>query len=94
MWKTKYRVAILTASDRCAAGLRPDESGPIIRRRMEEVGCLVADSVILPDDRERLAAQMRKWCDDSAADLILTTGGTGLSPRDQTPEATLDSTCS
>lgn len=89
MWKTPYRVAILTASDQGAAGKRQDESGPLIQRRMEEVGCRITAAVVLPDDREGLALQIKDWCDQNTADLILTTGGTGLSPRDQIPEATL-----
>jgi molybdenum cofactor synthesis domain-containing protein len=89
MWKTPYRVAILTASDKGARGERPDESGPLIRKRIEALGCLVTAAVLLPDDQAGLAAQLKKWCDEGAADLVLTTGGTGLSPRDQMPEATL-----
>lgn len=88
VWKNRYRVAILTASDLGAAGQRKDESGPVIRRRMEDVGCEVVAEAMLPDDTDGLAAQMAAWCDEGAADLILTTGGTGLSPRDHMPEAT------
>ncbi len=89
MWKTPYRVAILTASDKGAAGQRQDESGPLLARRMEAQGCLLAATALLPDDQATLSAQMRRWCDENTADLILTTGGTGFSPRDCMPEATL-----
>lgn len=88
MWETAYRVAILTASDKGARGERRDESGPLIRTRMEALGCQIAAQVILPDDREALAACLMIWCDEGVADLILTTGGSGFSPRDQMPEAT------
>ncbi len=90
MWKNKYRVAILTASDLGAAGQREDQSGPLIKSRMNAEGCEVVGMVLLPDDKEGLALQLAKWCDEQLADLILTTGGTGLSPRDQMPEATLE----
>jgi molybdenum cofactor synthesis domain-containing protein len=82
-------VAILTASDKGANGQREDESGPAIARRMEALGCRVVASCVLPDDQAGLARQMQAWCDEGLADLVLTTGGTGLAPRDQMPEATL-----
>lgn len=85
-----YRVAILTASDKGAAGKREDLSGPAAKEIMERAGFLVVDMRILPDERELLAEAMREICDGRKADLILTTGGTGFSPRDWTPEATLD----
>ncbi len=85
-----YRVAILTVSDRCAAGVREDTSGPLLQNMMEQNGYLVTHMEILPDERALLSDAMRKICDIGSADLILTTGGTGLSPRDWTPEATLD----
>lgn len=84
------RVAIITASDKGFAGEREDESAAVIRALVEENGFAVVDYTLLPDDRERLAARLRELCDSDAADVILTTGGTGLSPRDVTPEATLD----
>lgn len=89
MWKTPYRIAVLTASDKGAAGTRTDESGPLITKRMEALGAKVVATALLPDDLTALADQLRAWSDDDVADLILTTGGTGLSPRDQMPEATL-----
>lgn len=85
-----YRVAILTASDKGAAGKREDLSGPAAKEIMERAGFLVVDMRILPDERELLTEAMREICDGRKADLILTTGGTGFSPRDWTPEATLD----
>lgn len=84
------RVAILTASDSGAAGAREDLSGREIRTMLEAAGYTVTKQLLLPDDRAQLAQAMRAIADDGLADLILTTGGTGLSPRDWTPEATLD----
>ncbi len=89
MWKTPYRVAVLTASDKGAAGSRQDESGPLLQNRMREVGCAIAAYALLPDDQAALSAQLKQWCETGVADLILTTGGTGLSQRDCMPEATL-----
>ena len=89
MWKHPYRIAILTASDLGAQGKRIDESGPLIQKRMEEAGGRVKETALLPDDAPALSAQMQAWCDNRQIDLILTTGGTGLSPRDRMPEATL-----
>lgn len=88
-WKL-YRVAILTASDKGAAGKREDLSGPAAKEIMEQAGYTVVDTRVLPDERQLLSEIMKEICDKGTADLILTTGGTGFSPRDWTPEATLD----
>ena len=86
------RFSVLTASDRCAAGTSEDTSGPAVRRMMEErLGGACAGAAVLPDDASRIGAKLVAWCDapaHDAPDLILTTGGTGLGPRDVTPEAT------
>ncbi len=84
------RIAVLTASDSVAAGTRVDEGGDLLVARCREEGHAVTARASLPDDRAALAAQLAAWCDAAAADLILTTGGTGLTPRDLTPEATRD----
>lgn len=84
-----YRLAILTTSDKGSAGLREDRSGPVIAAALKSLGDIVA-TAILPDERTLIADQLRQWADQDHVDLILTTGGTGLSPRDITPEATLD----
>lgn len=84
-----FRVAILTVSDRSAEGLREDQSGAVAREMV--VAGLAAEVVayrVVPDERAEIEATLRGWADDRAADLILTTGGTGLAPRDITPEAT------
>jgi molybdopterin adenylyltransferase len=86
-----FRAAILTASDKGARGEREDVSGETIRRMVEdELGWPVVDHAVLPDERDAIAAKLAAWADEGRADLILTTGGTGFSPRDVTPEATLD----
>jgi molybdenum cofactor synthesis domain-containing protein len=90
MLKREYRVAVLTASDKGAAGLREDESGPLVCKIMRGAGYTVAETALLPDDRTGLAARLKDWCDTLGLALVLTTGGTGLAPRDQMPEATLE----
>jgi len=82
------RVGILTASTLGARGERADTSGEAIRELVAQIGGTVAAYQIVTDDQETIGAALRTWCDDEAVDLILTTGGTGLSPTDVTPEAT------
>lgn len=84
-----YRVGIITASDKGAAGTRVDESGPLIRTLLPQ-GYEAVSLRVLPDDRTALADELRRLCDEVGCDLVLTTGGTGFSPRDVTPEATRD----
>lgn len=87
----KLRWAVITVSDRAAAGSREDGSGPVVSRLLSEtLGGLELPPAVLPDDRELLAQKIRELADESVADLVVTTGGTGLSPRDVTPEATRD----
>lgn len=83
------RVAVITLSDSGYAGKRADLSGPAIQEMVEERGWTVVQTTLLPDRREMLERELRRLCDGGLADLILTTGGTGFSPRDITPEATL-----
>ena len=85
-----YRVAIITSSDSGYQGKREDKSGPEIERIVKSHGFEVVHKVILPDEREMLSAEMKRIADEDIADLILTTGGTGFSKRDITPEATRD----
>lgn len=84
------RVAVLTCSDKGAAGAREDVSGDLAASRITAAGHLLAARNVLPDDRFAIAEQLRSWCDSAVADVVITTGGTGLSPRDITPEATRD----
>ena len=83
------RVAIITLSDSGCAGQREDKSGPVIRELAEAAGYTVAHTALLPDGVEPLASELKRLCDNDLADLVLTTGGTGFSPTDLTPEATL-----
>ena len=82
------RVAILTVSDACARGERADASGDAVAAWAGARGFEIAERATVPDESERIAARLAEWCDDRAVDLVLTTGGTGLAPRDVTPEAT------
>jgi molybdenum cofactor synthesis domain-containing protein len=81
-------VAILTISDSAVAGTREDLSGPALQRRCEELGWMVAERILTNDDEEAIAAILADRADRFSASLILTTGGTGVAPRDVTPEAT------
>ena len=83
------RVAIITSSDSGYEGKREDLSGPTIKEIVEANGYEVVSMVVLPDDQTMLSNEMIRICDNGLADLILTTGGTGLSPRDCMPEATM-----
>lgn len=85
-----FTVGILTASDKGAAGKRKDESGPAIAAYMEAIGGMVGKIVIVPDDKDSIVAQLKEFCDKDHFDLVITTGGTGFSKRDITPEATMD----
>ena len=82
------RIAVLTISDAGARGERADTSGDVIVQWATEKHYDVAARTIVPDDVVPIVATLTSWADDAAADLILTTGGTGLSARDVTPEAT------
>ena len=84
------KVARLTLSDRASAGIYEDRSGPEIERVFGEAGFGEVEwrRVVMPDDRAELEVLLRRLCDEESFDLILTTGGTGPSPRDITPEAT------
>ncbi len=86
------RAAIITSSDSGYAGQREDVSGPVIQKILEQHGYEVVHQILLPDDREMLAKEMARIADEGIADLLLTTGGTGFSPRDCMPEATADIT--
>lgn len=85
-----FRAAILTASDRGSRGEREDKSGKVIEEIVKGLGGEVVEYVMVPDDLESIKKQLMVFADQSKAHLILTTGGTGLSPRDNTPEATLE----
>jgi molybdopterin adenylyltransferase len=82
------RVAVLTISDAGARGERADTSGDAIAAWASEHGHALADRALVADDSVEIVRRLLAWCDGDVADLVLTTGGTGLSPRDNTPEAT------
>ncbi len=82
------RVAILTVSDSAAEGSREDVSGPETQRCCEAQGWKTVSAAVVPDEYEAIAQQLIDWADSGRIDLILTTGGTGIAPRDVTPEAT------
>jgi molybdopterin adenylyltransferase len=84
-----FKVAILTISDRGSKGERKDSSGPMIKEMIRNLPAEVVYYEIIPDEKEKIAEALKKSADQLKADLILTTGGTGLSPRDVTPDATL-----
>jgi molybdopterin adenylyltransferase len=83
------RVGILTVSDRASRGEYQDLSGPEVRRIVEEkLGAEVVVEEIVPDEKELIEEVLKRWADELDLELILTTGGTGFTPRDVTPEAT------
>ncbi len=80
------RAVVVTVSDRTARGERADGSGPEARRLLEQAGFAVEGPLVVPDEQPRIAELLRQAC--ARAELVVTTGGTGLAPRDVTPEAT------
>jgi molybdenum cofactor synthesis domain-containing protein len=85
----EIRAVVITASDACASGHRADESGDTLVRLLGESNAVVVEKLILSDDFEPLVETLMNFSDRSDVNLIITTGGTGLGPRDNTPEATL-----
>jgi molybdopterin adenylyltransferase len=84
------RVAILTISDSVSRGTHKDASGPGVRERCAQLGWEVVDEAVLPDEPAAIRDRLVSLADSDATDLILTTGGTGIGPRDSTPEATTE----
>ena len=84
-----YRAGIVTLSDKGAAGEREDKSGAVIKEILESAGYEVVAQSLLPDEGEALKAELIRLSDQVQCDLVLTTGGTGFSRRDVTPEATM-----
>ena len=84
-----FTLGILTISDKGSRGEREDESGKAIREILATLDARLAKYDIVPDEQEVISGRLVEWADKEGIDLIITTGGTGLSPRDVTPEATL-----
>lgn len=83
------KAAILTLSDKGSRGERVDESGPALAAWLADKGVHAVHALIIPDEFDMIVSKLTEWADNDVAELILTTGGTGVSPRDVTPEATL-----
>lgn len=84
-----FTAAVVTLSDKGFAGERKDTSGPLAAQMLRDAGYEVIEELILPDDKARIERELIRLCDGRQAALVITTGGTGMSPRDCTPEATL-----
>ena len=84
------RAGILTISDKASRGERLDTSGPAIAELLTTIDATVQRAEVVPDESTQIADTLRAWADSEELDLIVTTGGTGLGPRDVTPEATAD----
>lgn len=82
------RVAILTVSDRCANKQQEDRSAPALAEIVSRSGFEICAKSLVPDERDEIAAELIRLCDGGGCDIVFTTGGTGLGPRDVTPEAT------
>jgi molybdenum cofactor synthesis domain-containing protein len=83
-----FKAAVITCSDKGVKGLRVDTSGPFIKEHLETLGFDVVDQIIISDDLDSIKEKLLYYSDEVQVDLIITTGGTGFSPRDNTPEAT------
>lgn len=81
-------IGIITVSDRSSRGEREDKSGPVLKKKIEGIGWAVKKYTIIPDNLIEISNLLQQWADNERLDIILTTGGTGFSPRDVTPEAT------
>jgi len=84
-----FSSGILTISDKGSQGKRLDESGKVVRDSLSTLNSHVVKYEVIPDEVDVIASKLAEWADEGSVDVILTTGGTGLSPRDVTPEATL-----
>lgn len=85
-----YQAAVITVSDACSTGARTDTSGPAVCAMLRAAGYEVIYTATVPDERGIIASELRQCADGLRCDLVVSTGGTGLSPRDMTPEATRD----
>jgi molybdenum cofactor synthesis domain-containing protein len=83
------RCGVLTVSDRAARGIYADESGPRLVRAVAARGWTVLETAVVPDEKVLIQVAFQRWCDGQNLDLVIATGGTGITPRDVTPEALL-----
>ena len=88
MARVEIVAVVLTVSDSASRGEREDKSGPAVVAELEKLGCRIAATEIISDDRESIASRLKEYADRGDVNIICTTGGTGFSPRDNTPEAT------
>jgi molybdopterin adenylyltransferase len=88
MARVEIAAVVLTISDSASRGEREDKSGPAVVAELEKLGCRIAATEIISDDRELIASRLKQYADSGDINIICTTGGTGFSPRDNTPEAT------
>lgn len=88
MSDTKFRAVVITLSDKGALGERVDTSGQAIMETLRDQNYEIVQYVLIPDDKQMLQDKLKSLCDENTCELILTTGGTGFSERDNTPEAT------
>jgi molybdopterin adenylyltransferase len=86
--KHNFKAAILICSDRAFSGERPDQTAPLLKKRLEQSSFEVVSTRVVPDNKEEIMSSLEKWI-NGGVNLILTSGGTGLAPTDVTPEATL-----
>ena len=89
MAKKMFTAGILTVSDKGSKGERQDKSGDAIRETLSGMDARIVNYDIVPDEKELIIEKLVKWADEDNLDVVITTGGTGLTPRDVTPEATL-----
>jgi len=87
--RSLIHAAVLTISDKGSRGEREDTSGDALEEALHELGASAVERAIVPDEADQIAAELRRWADETQVNLILTTGGTGMTTRDITPEATL-----
>lgn len=84
-----FHAAVLTVSDRSFRGERPDAAGPLVAELLQNAGYRVVQTAVVPDEQPQIEGAMKSIADSGSIHLLVTTGGTGFSPRDRTPEATL-----
>jgi molybdopterin adenylyltransferase len=84
------KAGILTISDKGWLGERTDESGPVVKKMLSELQLKIGKYEVIPDNKEAISKKLKEWVDIEKLNLVVTTGGTGLTPRDVTPEATID----